>query len=348
MKKAVVLFLHFGYWFLYLLLLAIMLGVASIQIGKTQSSSILSYFYLYLLLILPNIFSFYSFYFYLFSRFLAQRKILNLILFGIFVCLLSAIFGCLISIFIYEISQPVFSNPQELFILNLSLFLIAAIHGGIALVIRGFVNWFDEIKLKEELAAKHYEMELSLIKSQLNPHFLFNTINNIDVLISKDSEKASDYLNKLSSILRYMLYETKTERIPLSEELKYIEKYLELQKIRTSNPNYINLKIEGESNNIQIAPMIFFPFIENAFKHTENDKKTNSININISIEENSVNFECKNTYQKNSQNKQDYRGLGNELVRKRLNLLYPKKHMLEINENDRNYQIKLVLKSNEN
>lgn len=343
MKKAVVLFLHFGYWLLYFLLLAIMLGVATIQIEKTSSSGILSYFYLYLLLIIPNIFSFYSFYFILFSRFLAKRKILNLILFGILVCSLSAIFGCLISIFIYEISQPVFSDPKELFVLNLSLFLIAAIHGGIALVIRGFVNWFDEIKLKEELAQKNYETEIALIKSQINPHFLFNTINNIDVLISKYPAKASNYLNQLSDILRYMVYDTKNDRIPLEKELDYIEKYLELQKIRTANPNYVNLTIEGDTNNIQIAPMIFFPFIENAFKHTENDKKINSISINFSINKTSVNFICKNTYQKVSQNKQDYGGLGNELIRKRLNLLYPEKHTLEIHENDGNYCVKLTV-----
>lgn len=347
MRKAVILFLHFGYWLLYLLLLAIMLGVASIQIEKTPSSSILSYFYLFLLLIIPNVFSFYSFYYFLFSRFLAHRKIWNLILFGTVVCLLSAFFGCLISIFIYEISQPVFSNPRELSVLILSLFLIAAIHGGIALVIRGFINWFDEIKLKEELAAKNYEMELSLIKSQLNPHFLFNTINNIDVLISKDSKKASEYLNKLSGILRYMLYETKTEKIPLSEELKYIEKYLELQKIRTANPNYVNFEINGEPNNIKIAPMIFFPFIENAFKHTENDKKLNSISINISIKETTVKFVCKNTYQKVSQLEQDYGGLGNQLIRKRLNLLYPEKHTLEINDNDEIYCVNLTFDSAE-
>lgn len=341
MKKAVVLFLHFGYWLLYFLLLAIMLGVAASQVEK--SSSFLSYFYLFLLLILPNVVSFYSFYFFLFSRFLAKRKIWSLIIFGAIICLFSAIFGCLISISIYEISQPVFSDPRELSTLILSLFLIAAIHGGIALVIRGFVNWFDEIKLREELAQKNYEMELSLIKSQLNPHFLFNTINNIDVLISKDSEKASEYLNKLSGILRYMLYETKTEEILLSEELKYLEKYLELQKIRTANPNYVNFEIIGEPKDIQIAPMIFFPFIENAFKHTENNKNSNTINIKCLLAENAITFECRNTYQPRSDKTHDYGGLGNELIQKRLELIYPAKYSLEIFDSNGVYEVKLVL-----
>src|SRR6185503_21279079 len=134
----------------------------------------------------------------------------------------------------------VFVDAREFFTLMASFFVIAAIHGTIALVIRGFITWYTEIKLKEELAQRNFEMELALIKSQINPHFLFNTINNIDVLITKQPELASLYLNKLSDILRYMIYETKTEKISLATELDYIEKYLELQKIRTTNPNYVN------------------------------------------------------------------------------------------------------------
>ena len=188
--------------------------------------------------------------------------------FGILICLLAGLSGSLISLILFGLNQPVFSEPAEFLNLTLSLSLIAAIHGVMALVIHGFVRWYDEIKLKKELSQKNYEIELALIKSQLNPHFLFNTINNIDVLISKDPGKASDYLNKLSDLLRYLLYEAKTEKIPLREELKYLEKYLELQRIRTSNPNYVDLEITGRADNLKIDPMIFLPFIENAFKHT--------------------------------------------------------------------------------
>ena len=159
--------------------------------------------------------------------------------------------------------------------------MIAGIHGVMALVIRGFITWYDEIKLKEGLAKEKHDMELALIKSQINPHFLFNTINNIDFLITKDSTKASEYLNKLSDILRYMVYETKTEKIPLTTELNYIEKYLELQRIRTSNADYVSFEVIGNANNLMIAPMILFPFIENAFKHTESNKKLYSIDLKI-------------------------------------------------------------------
>ena len=117
---------------------------------------------------------------------------------------------------------------------------IGLICGIVALVIKGFITWFNEIKLKEALKEKNHEMEMALIKSQLDPHLLFNTINNIDALILKDAVAASDYLNKLSDIMRFMLYETKPDKILLSKEIEYIEKYIALQKIRTANRNYVH------------------------------------------------------------------------------------------------------------
>ena len=186
-------------------------------------------------------------------------------------------------------------------------------------------------------------MELELIKSQINPHFLFNTINNIDVLIAKDAARASAYLNKLSDIMRFMLYETKTEKITLDKELTYIEKYIDLQKIRTSNMNYVNYYVVGDSSNLMIAPMLFIPFIENAFKHTENKKVENAINIKIIIEKEMIIFDCENYYTKETQVKPDQSGLGNELIQKRLTLLYPNKHTLEIINKNNTYKVKLVL-----
>lgn len=342
LRRTLVVFLHGGYWLLYLLLLLVIFAVAATQIRKTPPS-LLSLFPLFVLCVAPNLVSFYSFYFLLFARFLVRRKTFVLIISGAAVCLIAALLGVSLSLVFFGFEQAIFTDPREFMTLASSLFVIALIHGGIALVIRGFITWYDELKLKEELARKNYEMELALIKSQINPHFLFNTINNIDVLITKDAAQASLYLNKLSDILRYMVYETKSGQIPLATELAYIEKYLELQKIRTTNSDYANLDISGEANNLQIAPMIFFPFIENAFKHTENKKNTHSIRIRVSIEKDKIVFECENSYQTNSGVKQDFGGLGNELIKKRLNLIYPEKHALEISDDWEIYKVKLTL-----
>lgn len=342
MKTAVLLFIHAGYWLLYLLLLAVIFAIAGLQVRKT-SLSFPSVFPLIALCVVPNLVSFYSFYFWLFPKFLARRKIAALFFFGALICVITALSGAALSLVFFGFEQPIFTNAREFATLSASFFVIAAIHGAIALVIRGFIAWFDEIKLKEELARRNFETELALIKSQINPHFLFNTINNIDVLIGKDAAKASAYLNKLSGILRYMVYETRSEKIPLAKELDYIEKYLELEKIRTANPDYIRLHTTGESNGFVVAPMILFPLIENAFKHTENKKNSNSIRIKVLIEKDKLTFECENSYQKDSGAKQDFGGLGNELIKKRLALLYPDRHSLEISDDGVHYRVKLTL-----
>jgi LytS/YehU family sensor histidine kinase len=214
------------------------------------------------------------------------------------------------------------------------------------LVLQGFISWYADIKLKEALSKKNHEMELALVKSQINPHFLFNTINNIDVLIQKDAVKASAYLNKLSDIMRFMLYETKTEKIPLAQELEYIEKYIDLQKIRTSNLNYVNYNLQGDAGSLMIAPILFIPFIENAFKHSENKKIDNAININVVIENGKIIFDCENSYSTDTQTKLGHSGLGNELIQKRLNLLYPEKHTLAISDENKIYKVKLIINGN--
>jgi sensor histidine kinase YesM len=342
MRRTIVVFLHGGYWLLYLLLLLVIFAVSATQIRKTPPS-LMSLFPLLVLCVAPNLIAFYSFYFFLFARFLVYRKTLALVIGGAAVCLVSALLGVFLSLFFFGFEQAIFTNAREFITLASSLFVIAAIHGGIALVIRGFVAWYDELKMKEELARRNYDMELALIKSQINPHFLFNTINNIDVLITKDAAKASAYLNKLSDILRYMVYETKAEKIPLARELEYIEKYLELQKIRTVNPDYIQFQITGEPNNLTVPPMILFPFIENAFKHTENKKNDHSIRIRVLIEKDKIVFECENSHQRSEDQKQDFGGSGNELIRKRLMLMYPEKHALEIADAEGIYKVKLTL-----
>lgn len=346
-KTPLLVIIHGGYWLLYLLLLAVIFAVAQVQIRKTPPS-LSSLFPLLVLCVAPNLVSFYSFYFLLFPKFPARRKISALVIFGAAVCFVSAFSGTFLSLTFFGFEQTIFADAREFLFLTISLFVIAAIHGAIALVIRGFIAWFEEIKLKEELANKNFEMELALIKSQINPHFLFNTINNIDVLITKDAAKASDYLNKLSDILRYMVYETKAEKIPLVTELEYIEKYLELQRIRTVNPDYVNLSISGAASDLTIAPMILFPFIENAFKHTENRKNAHSIRIRVSIEKDKLIFECENSYQTNESQKPDFGGLGNQLIQKRLNVLYPGRHWLEIKKDEKNYRVKLSLDLDKN
>jgi LytS/YehU family sensor histidine kinase len=221
--------------------------------------------------------------------------------------------------------------------------VINLITGTLALSIKGFVTWLSEIRLKELLKEKNYEMEMALVKSQLDPHLLFNTINNIDALILKDAAKASNYLNKLSGIMRFILYETKTDLILLHKEVEYLEKYIALQKIRTSNQHYVKFSVTGVMGNKLIAPMVFIPFIENAFKHTNNKKIENAITIDIIVNDENIRLVCANKFEPGAKIQQPDSGLGNELIKKRLELLYKGKHSLRVNNNGELYTIDLMI-----
>lgn len=223
------------------------------------------------------------------------------------------------------------------------MLFIAAIHGIIALVIKGFISWYADIKIKEELSQKNHATEMALIKAQLDPHFLFNSLNNIDVLITKDSAKASAYLNKLSGIMRYMLYETKADAISLCEELRYIEQYFDLQRIRTSNPHFIGYSVKGDCNTTLTAPLLFMPFIENAFKHTNHIKEGVGIKVTFTISDKAIYFECSNLLNSNLKPRDEPGGLGNQLILRRLALLYPNKHNITIAVINGYYTVQLTI-----
>ena len=145
-----------------------------------------------------------------------------------------------------------------------------------------------------------------------------------------------------------MLYETKGESVPLNLELEYIEKFIELQKIRTSNQTYVNLSINGETEDLYIVPMVFIPFIENAFKHTSNKQANEAIKIQFDILNDTINFRCENKKNKNRSLIQTQSGLGTNLIEQRLNLLYKDRHILKIEDSEEKYIVSLAIKLNEN
>jgi two-component system LytT family sensor kinase len=343
MKKLVIILLHLLYWIVYIYVFVLFIMMTAHFQGFKLSNMMFirvwqtSFF-------IPGIIAFYSSYTFLFSMFLKKKRILALLLYSFSVFLISALIAELF-LFLYITPTPGFAKMglTSAFGMVVFTFIIALINGIMGFILRGFITWYRDIKVKEELNKKNYEMELALVKNQINPHFLFNTINNIDVMIAKDAGQASAYLNKLSDIMRFMLYETKTEKIPLSKELTYIEKYIDLQKIRTSNINYVNYHVEGDGGNLVIAPMLFIPFIENAFKHAENKKLDNAVNIKLTLSKEMITFECENKFSESASNNDEQSGLGNELIAKRLQLLYPNKHTLDVSNKNQTYHVKLVV-----
>lgn len=344
MKKIVVGILHIGYWVMYLFLILLLFAFATINTQHPLGRSILVAFIspMGLFAIIPGVLGFYTFYSILFKRFVQQRKVLYFCIAALLVSLASS---GLSEIIVYYTPMGKFVNWSLETCISMGLFVafIAFVNGILGLVIKVCITWLDDIQKRAELDKRNYEMEIALMKAQINPHFLFNTINNIDGLILQDPAKASAYLNQLSDIMRFMLYETKTDKIPLSKELAYIEKYVELQKIRTNNPNYIRLEIKNDGSNLMIEPMLFIPFIENAFKHVENKKTENAIRINFTLENGKLFFECENYFNANSESNKQDGGLGNNLIKRRLELLYPGAYVLEIKTTENIYKVQLTI-----
>jgi two-component system, LytTR family, sensor kinase len=351
MKKSFVILLHIGFWACYLLSILIILTVAyrnSATINDRELRIVNALKSLFFFAFFPSFISFNLFYFYLFPKFVQQKKFLLSILYGVLITTTSAVIGYILLRYLIESGRIIDMDSggkqgrSTAVIVLTAMTLIGVTCGIVALVIRGFITWFDEIKVKQMLKEKNHEMEMALIKSQLDPHLLFNTINNIDALILKDAVKASEYLNRLSDIMRFVLYETKGDKILLSQEIEYIEKYIALQKIRSANETYVHFGITGSMGSKLIAPMVFIPFIENAFKHTNNKKLENAITVNIIIKEETVQLICENRFDSMSV-KQPVGGLGNQLVQKRLDLIYAGRHTLEVNRNNELFTINLTI-----
>ena len=186
------------------------------------------------------------------------------------------------------------------------------------------------------------EAKLNLLKEQLNPHFLFNTLNNLYGISISKSEKLPDLLLKLSELLRYGLYETNDSIVPIEKEISYLENYIALEKIRLENPNKVQLKKEGNFSGKTIPPLLLIVFVENAFKHGSKAKGS-SIELSLIAMENNLKFICKNDYQKELKPKLPKKnsGIGLKNVKQRLQLIYPKSHNLKITQGEKFYTVEL-------
>lgn len=218
---------------------------------------------------------------------------------------------------------------------------------GIAMSIKLAKNWIDSQRRRQELEKEKLETELKFLKSQFNPHFLFNTINSIFVLIDKNAAMASESLAKFSGLLRYQLYECNESQIPLEREIAYIKSFIELEELRQNTNFELQTDLPKNSGNLAIAPFILMPFIENAFKHVSKGKNVkNWIKIEMHIEKSQMRFCVSNNISRNGISPPDvvkYNGLGLKNVQRRLDLLYPDGHKMEIKETDGIFEVSLLL-----
>jgi len=221
---------------------------------------------------------------------------------------------------------------------------LAFINGIYALLIKLAIDWFESQKLRNELVTQTQASELALLRSQVNPHFLFNTLNNIYSLVYKKSDDAPEAVMKLSAIMRYMLYDATSERVALEKEVEYLQSFIELQNLRLKQKNFVEMNILGAMEGHTIAPMLLIPFVENAFKHGSRNVTKPGIIIHLLVEPGQLHFEVTSYLRKNTGAPVDKAGgVGLSNTMRRLQLIYPDKHHLDIIHGDDTFTIKLII-----
>jgi two-component system LytT family sensor kinase len=208
-------------------------------------------------------------------------------------------------------------------------------------LIKFAADWFSNERIQRNLESERREMELQFLKSQLNPHFLFNSLNNIYSLAYQKSDKTADAIMKLSEIMRYMIYESNTPTVALSKEVDYLTNYIELQKIRFKDGAFIELTLNGEIDDQKIVPLMLISFVENAFKHGVVNDPENPVKINIIANQKILHFSVIN--KKNQQNKDAQGGIGLPNVERRLQLVYPDRYKLNVVNSATHYTCELMI-----
>ncbi|GAB5410394.1 MAG: hypothetical protein BalsKO_27590 [Balneolaceae bacterium] len=213
-------------------------------------------------------------------------------------------------------------------------------------MIKFTADWFRIDSEKKQLENEKLTAELNYLKAQINPHFLFNTLHNLNYLVQGKRKEAPQIIIRLSNIMRYMIYDANQTLILVTKEIQYMQDYIELERIRLNNPVNISFKISGEYKLTEIAPLILITFLENAFKHGVSDKSKNCwINVELSQKVNTLTY-CVSNSKIATPDFVEKSGFGLDNVRKRLNLHYPENHELLILESEQHFEIKLILNLN--
>ncbi|MBN2571442.1 MAG: histidine kinase [Ignavibacteriales bacterium] len=327
MKKSIVVYIHIIFWGLiiaYYLLFPLAFKYVTENLSSKEQSKVFAY-------------SYFIFPLYFYIGYFGVMKLINRK--GFLFWAISFVILSYLTLFF--ISKKAFAYG----IAPLSSIFLWIIIG---CLFRFFIDWFQKRNNILLLEKENAESKLALLRTQINPHFLFNTLHNIDTLIRDYPDKASISIIKLSDIMRYMLQDSKLEKVSIEKELEYIENYLSLERLRIKNEKFLNFTISGKYQGKQIASMLFIPFIENAFKHSVDSEIENGIVISFIFEKDILTFICENMFYELAVDNDKLHGIGLETVKKRLNILYPHKHKLNIVSNNSIFKVKLDLVLNDN
>jgi len=329
---------HFLFWISYFLLNVVRWGSYYQDYWYSFKSNIvtvtlgmlLSYFHVYFLL----------------PKLLFRKKIISYILFFLIGLVVFYIIRTeLIFIFINDNVWPESQTPQSAYAFNhiLVVFLIGIYDVGLTTTIKLTIDWIFDRKRIENLQANQLKTELQFLKAQIQPHFFFNTLNNLYALTLERSKQAPEVVLKLSEIMEYILYDAKEPRIRLLNEINYIQNYIDLEKLRFGDKVSVQINMQGDIETQSIPPLLFLPFIENCFKHGAVENNKLNVLIEFEVTHNNVlRFYVMNNYNSFPQNKKNH-GIGNQNVLRRLELLYKDKFTLDIKTEKQRYIVELLI-----
>jgi sensor histidine kinase YesM len=281
--------------------------------------------------IILNLITFYGSYFFVFAKIFDHSKLRSLGLL-VFYILANTIFRIYISRFVFSFVEKETWLDKYNSIWLQTLFVFT--YTGLSFLVRFTIRWFHDQQLKTELRNQKQAGELALLRAQINPHFLFNTLNSIYSLALQKSDNVAVSIARLSEIMRYMLKDPDVEKVPLEKEIEYLVSYIELQKLRINSQKFIQFDIKGDVSDKMIAPMLLIPFVENAFKHGSKKVSPPGIIIIIEIEKLLLKLNVSNFIkEKNDQTDNDAHGTGLDNVKQRLDMIYKDRYQLEISEN---------------
>jgi len=227
----------------------------------------------------------------------------------------------------------------------LNAFLRNCLFVGIFLFIstayRSITDWFKNERFRHQIENERLKTELLFLKSQINPHFLLNTLNNIYILAYQGSLKTADAVMKLSEMMQYMLYESTDQYVPVSSELHYIRQFIDLQQIRMKDTMYLDFSVSGNMEKYKIAPLLLIAFVENIFKHGVLNDKEEPATVRLKIADGNFIFYSRNKINYNI--KDIAGGIGLSNVKRRMELLYPNRHHFEVIKGETHFSIHLVI-----
>ncbi|HEY1053774.1 MAG TPA: sensor histidine kinase [Emticicia sp.] len=335
MNKSGQIIIHLVVW-LVLVLMFVFTGTGG---GKITYSTVVWFLYFGAI----NITVFYINYLIILPTFLNRKRYAWCILTILFLVLISVFVKCALAYYFYEIIM--LRDKGKHVIVFWDYFFLATVVSTLFIflstILKFVSDWFLNEKIKSNLENEKLASELAFLKSQINPHFLFNSLNNIYSLAYQKSAKTPEAVLKLSEIMRYMLYESNESKVCLDEEIRYLENYIELQKLRFKDKAYINFEIDGDTQNLKITPLVLISFVENAFKHGLATDKENPITIVLNVSSDKLYFQVIN--KKNNQNKDETGGIGLQNVQRRLDLLYKGAYRLHIEDTETIYNCELYL-----